>query len=153
MEKLVSRRSHNPKRAGSIPAPATPLFRVLSQCRGGGYLYARTEPKHPKANAKGLYPLHRVLAENQIGRLLACNEVVHHIDGDKTNNSLDNLEVMLVGDHNGHHKRIELVDLTCPWCEKAFSLRPCDIRRRGGRSKLGTICCSRQCGTMMGHLV
>lgn len=32
------------------------MFQILSTCKGGGYLYARTLPLHPRANAKGLYP-------------------------------------------------------------------------------------------------
>ena len=38
--------------------------------------------------------LHRVLAEKKIGRPLKLGEVVHHIDGNKRNNSLSNLMVL-----------------------------------------------------------
>ncbi|MEG4350285.1 HNH endonuclease [Microcoleus sp. LAD1_D3] len=37
--------------------------------------------------------LHRVIAEQTIGRKLRPGEVVHHLDHDKTNNSPDNLVV------------------------------------------------------------
>ncbi|MEG4500626.1 HNH endonuclease signature motif containing protein [Microcoleus sp. F10-C6] len=37
--------------------------------------------------------LHRVIAEQTIGRKLRPGEVVHHLDGDKTNNSPENLVV------------------------------------------------------------
>lgn len=37
--------------------------------------------------------LHRLVAESMLGRPLAGGEVVHHIDGDKRNNSPDNLMV------------------------------------------------------------
>src|SRR5512138_3070980 len=36
---------------------------------------------------------HRAIAESVLGRKLKPEEVVHHIDGDKTNNSFDNLLV------------------------------------------------------------
>ncbi|WP_243259146.1 HNH endonuclease signature motif containing protein [Clostridium sp. 'deep sea'] len=36
---------------------------------------------------------HRVVAEKKLGRKLRKGEVVHHIDGDKLNNSPDNLMV------------------------------------------------------------
>ena len=37
--------------------------------------------------------LHRVIAEQTIGRKLRPGELVHHRDGDKTNNSPENLVV------------------------------------------------------------
>lgn len=38
--------------------------------------------------------LHRTIAEQKIGRPLRQGEIVHHIDGDKRNNSPENLEVL-----------------------------------------------------------
>ena len=38
--------------------------------------------------------VHRTRAEEKIGRALLPGEVVHHVDGNKQNNNLDNLEVL-----------------------------------------------------------
>lgn len=38
--------------------------------------------------------VHRIIAEQKIGRPLKPGEVVHHIDGDKRNNNPDNLLVL-----------------------------------------------------------
>jgi len=38
-----------------------------------------------------------------IGRRLLPKEVVHHKDNDKLNNSLINLQIMSVREHNQHH--------------------------------------------------
>jgi hypothetical protein len=81
------------------------MFEIVSICKGGHYRYCRTIPKHPKANAKGLYPLHRVLMENKLGRLLTSEEFVHHIDENKTNDSPDNLELMTRSAHAAHHAK------------------------------------------------
>jgi len=43
---------------------------------------------------------HRFVAEKMIGRQLASDEVVHHIDGNKLNNSQGNLSVMKRGEHD-----------------------------------------------------
>ena len=46
---------------------------------------------------------HRVVMEEFLGRELTTDEHVHHIDGDKLNNSIENLEVLLKSDHHKHH--------------------------------------------------
>jgi len=46
---------------------------------------------------------HRVIAEQILGRPLNCNEIVHHIDGNKHNNNPSNLEVMTQSEHIQMH--------------------------------------------------
>lgn len=46
---------------------------------------------------------HRVVMEAALKRKLRPDEHVHHKDGDKQNNSLDNLEVLLAADHHREH--------------------------------------------------
>ena len=46
---------------------------------------------------------HRLIMEKEIGRRLLSKEIVHHIDGDKLNNSITNLHIMSVREHNQHH--------------------------------------------------
>lgn len=50
--------------------------------------------------------LHRYLMEQKIGRKLNFNEVVHHIDGNKLNNNIDNLEIISRGNHIKLHPEI-----------------------------------------------
>lgn len=47
--------------------------------------------------------LHVVIAEKHIGRRIRPNEVVHHIDEDKKNNSTSNLQVMTRAEHARIH--------------------------------------------------
>lgn len=47
--------------------------------------------------------IHRVIMEKHLKRKLLKNEVVHHIDGNKKNNDIQNLQVMDRKEHNRLH--------------------------------------------------
>lgn len=124
------------------------MFEIVSECKGGGYKYCRTNPPHPKANSKGLYPLHRVLMENRLGRYLEGDEQVHHKDGNRDNNSIENLEVLSVREHARIHsleRQVEDIKLTCPICGESFMVKPNLYRLRLKRSACGRLFCSRPC--------
>ncbi len=125
------------------------IYEIDSTCLGGGYTYCRTTPKHPKANTKGLYPLHRVMMENKMGRPLDNKEDVHHVDGNKYNDSIDNLSLISHAEHSSLHGRVERIERICPVCGGKFSLRPSVLRDRIKASRSGNISCSRECGRVV----
>jgi endogenous inhibitor of DNA gyrase (YacG/DUF329 family) len=57
-------------------------------------------PDHPNRSLKGWQYEHRLVTEKSIGRYLASEEVVHHKDGNKSNNDPSNLEILSPQDHN-----------------------------------------------------
>ena len=59
-------------------------------------------------NKKGNYKLHRKIMEEHLGRKLNLNEIVHHIDGNKLNNNIENLKVMTRGEHSRYHRLEEI---------------------------------------------
>lgn len=67
------------------------------------------KPTHVNADIRGYIREHREVLENDMGRLLEKSEVVHHIDGDKGNNKVENL--MLFGNHGEHLSFHRLVRL------------------------------------------
>ena len=56
----------------------------------GGYLYIYS-PTHPNKTKDGYVCEHRLVMEKHMGRILTKKEVVHHINGDITDNRIENL--------------------------------------------------------------
>jgi len=75
-----------------------------------GYILAYA-PKHPHAHADGYVMLHTVIMERAIGRYLKDNEVVHHKNHDRTDNRLENLELMDKHEHSSKHMKERWNDL------------------------------------------
>lgn len=63
-----------------------------------GYWYIYS-PYHPYATKKGYVAEHRLVAEKTIGRFLRDDEVVHHINENKLDNTPENLLVLTQSEH------------------------------------------------------
>ena len=59
--------------------------------------------------------LHRYVVSQYLGEWITSDEVVHHIDGDKLNNSIDNLELLSSSEHARLHMST-LTDKLCDCC-------------------------------------
>jgi hypothetical protein len=70
------------------------------------------KPNHPRRDHRGYVREHRLVMEESIGRYLLPSEVVHHIDGNTLNNSLDNLELL---DKREHDKRNTKLNVHKRW--------------------------------------
>ena len=86
-----------------LPPEKTPAWRG-GVCHQGPYIQIKS-PNHPLKDARGYVFEHRLVMEKYIGRYLTKNEVVHHIDGNRSNNLIDNLLLLKRGEHaSKHHK-------------------------------------------------
>lgn len=72
-----------------------------------GYLHVYRKGHH-KADSYGRVPEHIIIMEEAMGRPMAENEIVHHINMEKLDNSFNNLSVVHRLDHHSIHHYYQL---------------------------------------------
>lgn len=80
-----------------------------------GYILIR-DPQNEMASRDGYVMEHRLVMAKAIGRPLRKNEVVHHLNGVKDDNRIENLQLMRAADHNRFTRLTSKITIECPHC-------------------------------------
>ena len=101
-------------------------FSELALRQGKGYIDTNGYKRIP-VNNKSVRE-HRHVMEQHLGRPLDRDEHIHHIDGDKLNNKIENLILISNAKHRSQHSKIYKDIKQCTKCKKdkplsAFTFR------------------------------
>ena len=76
----------------------TDITRLRADSKGwykeNGYIMRKVN-NHPKQNKRGYVAEHRLVYERYLGRFLDSKEVIHHINGNREDNRLENLQLSI----------------------------------------------------------
>lgn len=92
----------------------------------------------------------RYLIEQHLGRLLVGDETVDHINGDRTDDRLENLQVLSLSE-NAAKSAVdpEWFEFNCPVCGIACKKRANKVRHNRKQGKAGPFC-GRSCAAKSG---
>lgn len=92
------------KRASHARGPLASRWNGGRVIASNGYARVYVGYGHPMADKQGYCYEHRFVVSCRLGRALQRSEQVHHIDGDKLNNSPANLQLVSHKEHRVEHR-------------------------------------------------
>lgn len=113
----------NRRKKSSLPLNKNPNWKNGRYLTIPGYVYIRVCDNHPYKNKQGYIAEHRLVMESKLGRYLNSKEVVHHINGIKNDNRIQNLMLFAnQSDHIKFHKKLyNYLFYNCPYIVELYS--------------------------------
>ena len=114
--------------------------------KNGDYLLAVAPDDYPGKKYRGRYcSEHTLVYWQHYGIIPKDGEVIHHVDGNKHNNRIENLILLNMKKHSSEHAKKRgkaYVELICPGCQKQFIIR----KYKSYLTKRTEVtCCSKEC--------
>lgn len=134
-------------------------MQVYQNCKIYGPYIRKDGRKHcivifPDKSRKCIsYP--KLLMEQKLGRYLTPDETVDHIDGNFSNNNIDNLRILFRSEHVSLDvKRVNKLILICEVCGRSFVLNGRKLQdayyNRKNKNATGPYC-SKRCAGIASH--
>lgn len=124
--------------------------------RVGGPYFNKTEGRYfviylfPD-KSKRVITYAKYLIEQHLKRTLSANETVDHIDRDKTNDVIENLQILSLSEHAKlDAKYVNLIEITCVLCNKKAFKKPGNLKHNSKQGKAGPFC-SKSCSGKYGR--
>jgi len=159
---LITSRKRNRLHEGSMPFKTTKIYAMkiklqlpYSNDYKAGYLNTNKEPRQlvllvDFENNKTSTSYARYLMSCNLKRYLNNDEHVDHIDNNKLNDIIENLQILTPAENNikknlyNNIKLAEDIELKCPQCGILFKRPSRNIKHKLENNKKP--CCSRKCG-------
>ena len=84
------------------PGENNPTWKGGRKYSGWGYVEI-LKPEHPYCKTGGYVLEHKLVMEKHLGRFLKKEEIVHHINGIKDDNRIENLKITNQSKHSRYH--------------------------------------------------
>lgn len=135
------------KEAGLFPWDGWWVYQIFDKKQSRRLVHLRRYGSDTERTTKSLA---RYLLEVKLGRVFSADEEVDHIDGDKTNDSISNLQVISRSEHVAKTNKTKkttpsnFIEVACDVCKLIFKIKKWKYDDRLKRSK--RVCCSKRCG-------
>jgi hypothetical protein len=121
--------------------------------KNGEYIFVIAPDDYPGKKYRNRYCYeHTLVVWRKYGRVPAKGEEIHHLNGNKHDNSIQNVQLITSDEHKKLHgvmRAVEPINVKCAFCGQLFKLAPKHYNWRKKNNQ--AMHCSRSCSVRNQH--